>query len=98
MKITLFVEGKTELILPVFFNLWLNHRVAAPVELNPVAFGGAPNYLKAFAGRARKELREGAVSAVVGLLDFYGYGLSWPREKVTVEDRYQWGKNILKRK
>lgn len=79
MRLTLLVEGETESIaIHSFLQRWLNRpdRLSRPVGIRSIDLGGSGSYLKEFAARAKKELEGGRCFAVIGLLDYYGSGLS----------------------
>ncbi len=95
MRIVLFVEGDTERYLPDFFTRWVHPKLASPIAIKPVNFRGVGNYMKDFAKRARLDLEEPEVTAVVGLIDFYGSGLNYPDG--TIQKQYGWAKDELEK-
>ena len=95
MRLLLYVEGETEKCLPSFFSRWLQSRLHNGIQLKPVNFRGAGNYRREFAERARRDLQNAQVLGIVGILDFYGSGLSYPQGSVAV--KYRWAKEHLER-
>ena len=93
MRIVLLVEGDTECYLPEFFRRWLNARLSRNAKIDAVSLNGVGNYRKHYAQRAQRilEIKEG--TAVVGLIDFYGSELPYP--KGTVREQYAWAKREL---
>jgi uncharacterized protein DUF4276 len=93
VRIILFVEGETELYLPAFLARWLDARLTQRIEIKPVNLNGVGNYLRHFAARSRLALAQPGILAAVGLIDFYGSGLSYPGG--TILRKYAWAKQQL---
>jgi hypothetical protein len=93
VRIVLFVEGETELYLPAFLARWLDVRLTERIEIKPVNLNGVGNYLRHFATRSRLVLEQPGILGAVGLIDFYGSGLSYPAG--TIQRKYAWAKNRL---
>ncbi len=96
MRFALFVEGYTERALSSFLKRWLDPRLSRPVGVEPVRFAGSAEYLKSFAQRAKRSLDSGRLIAVIGLLDLYGAGLTFP-PNLRPDAKCAWAKGELER-
>lgn len=96
MRLLLYVEGETEeAALPGFFRRWLIGK-GSDLEIKAVRFGGVGGYLREFSKRAKRDLSGGYVKGIVGLIDLYGSGLSYPGG--SADEKYLWAKNELEQK
>jgi hypothetical protein len=94
MRFILFVEGFTEKeAVGDFIQRWLNQRLTQDVGVKVVNLKGNSCFEKDILGKVRFHLappRGGGVIAAIGLLDLYK-GTAYPKDKVSVKDRYEWG-------
>ena len=98
MKFVLFVEGHTEKkCLSGFLRRWLDSRLNQRVGIQVVRFEGWPELVKDSPTKARLYLNNTDVIAVIALLDLYGPTF-YPKDKVTVADRYAWARADLEGK
>ena len=93
MKIVLLVEGETETSLPNFFKSWLDPQLEQSIGITVRRFSGVGDYRRDFAKRARLLLDTPEIVGVVGLIDFYGSGLSYPPG--TISEKCRWAKQLL---
>ncbi len=98
MYFILFVEGDTEdKVLPAFLKKWLNPKLSTPVDIRTVNFKGYANLCKDTGQRATMHLkgpRKKDIIAVISLLDLYGPHC-YPESKITIAEKYEWGKKHL---
>jgi hypothetical protein len=91
----IFVEGDTEeRVLSAFLKKWLNPKLSEPVGIRIINFKGYANLYKDCSQRAKLHLngpRKNDIIAVISLLDLHGPNF-YPEDKITVDERYQWGK------
>jgi len=91
----IFVEGDTEeRVLAGFLKRWLNPRLSEPVGIRTINFKGYANLYKDCSQRAKLHLngpRKDDIIAVISLLDLQGPNF-YPENKISIEERYQWGK------
>lgn len=98
MKIVLFVEGTTEMVLGSFFKRWLDAQLPRRVGIKTVRFAGWSDYRDGIAIKAKLTLAEKAdVIGGIGLLDLYAPNF-YPRGMATVAERYSWAKKHLEDK
>lgn len=100
MKIVLFVEGQTEMVLGSFFKRWLDARLPDRIGVKMVRFTGWSDYYDKISTKAELYLsgKTGAdVIAGIGLLDLYGPDF-YPTGVTTSAERYSWGKRHLEEK
>lgn len=92
MKFILFCEGPTERMgLPEFLKRWLDPQLSHRVGIRPVEFQGWGDLYREAKKKAHLRLKEDDVVAVISLLDLYGPTF-YPEDKVTADERYQFGK------
>jgi hypothetical protein len=95
MKFVLFIEGKTEKVVPTFLKRWLDVRLNKPVGIKPVVFEGWPQQWADSPKKANMHLNDQTkandVIAVISLLDLYGPTV-YPPDKTSVHERFLWAK------
>lgn len=98
MRFILLVEGKTEKTgIRPFIKRWLDENALDSVGITTVMIKN----IKKLEIRAKMDL-EGpdaqGIVAVFGLLDIYNAKLPFPGDKISVNERFQWGKEYLENK
>ena len=95
MKFVLFIEGKTEKVVPAFLKRWLDVRLSKPVGIKTVIFEGWPQQWKDTPLKSKMYLNRDAkandVIAVISLLDLYGPTF-YPPDRTTVSECFLWAK------
>lgn len=89
MKFILLVEGHAERkAVPAFLKKWLDPKLSKPVGIKAIRHDGWGEMIKDAPTKAKLHGDASDVIAVIGLLDLYGP--TYPLEKLTVSDRYEW--------
>lgn len=96
MKFVMLVEGQTEQgSVASFLKKWLDPRLSQPVGIAPGGkFNGYSDLLNNLERKVRLHLEgpnRDEIVAVVALIDLYGPDF-YPPEKVTADERIEWGR------
>lgn len=104
MKFVVLVEGQTEAAcIGPFLQKWLNRQLNHSVGIDPVNLGGWAKFENEVGKRVGTYLEHPRLAsdlvAVVGLLDLYIPDSDhYPRKLTTVQQRYDWGVERIRRK
>jgi hypothetical protein len=101
MKFELLVEGQTEKdSAAAFLKRWIDPQLKQPVGIQVVSFNGYAEFARKMATKATMHLdgpKQTEIIAVVGLLDLYGPDF-FPPDKISADERYDWGKTYFEQK
>lgn len=100
MKFILLVEGDAErVVLPRFFERWLNPKLQRRVGIKAVKLSGSGGYIKEVVKWVTLQLnapKQQEIIAVLGLLDLYGLPNNFcPHNLTSAQARYDWAKREL---